>query len=110
MIYKGKKFSLKKIKNILNSNSYVSAELGMKDDWDMIHADVTECLENGIASVFSIDASCFDTPILKIKTPTGEINEFEVWEEFEYETTEENFKTHEDLWKDFLKRKQIENY
>lgn len=106
MIFKGKKFSVEKIKNVLNSNSYVSAELGMKEDWDMIHADVKDCLDKGIASVFAIDASCFDIPILKLTTPENEIKEFEVWEEFEYESTQENFDLHKESWEEFLKRKQ----
>ena len=98
-IYKAKQFDKEKIEEIMKAHPYKKFEIGMKEDWEMLHKPVSLPLENLFVDI--VDSSWWDTPIMKIYDGENNlITIVEVWKEIEFESTEENYELHKELLRD----------
>lgn len=103
-IYKAKKFDNAKIQEIIRVHPHMHFEIGMKEDWEFVHEEITNPKQD---SALGIDSTWWDTPVLRIYDSNNQlIKELEVWKEIEYETTEETYNLHKELLIEMKKRRK----
>ncbi|HJJ36273.1 MAG TPA: hypothetical protein O0X27_03745 [Methanocorpusculum sp.] len=104
--YKARQFDAVKIQEIVRVHPHMSYMIGMKEDWDMMHAELTDLDTPAVGNVRS---SWWDTPILRIYDSNGAlISEMEVWKEIEYQDTAEHHRMYEELLADWRRQKSEE--
>lgn len=102
-IYKAKQIDGEKVYEIVRAHPNKLFQIGMKEDWEFVHENLTSPKQDNVQG---IDASWWDTPILKIFDGDGHyIAEFEVWKEIEFEQSEESYELHKKLLEDMKERR-----
>lgn len=103
-VYKAKQFDALKIGEIVRVHPYMRYVIGMKEDWDMVHADL---VSPDLPAVDGVRSSWWDIPIMRIYGSNGAcVCEMEVWKEIEYQDTEEHRLLQERLLEDWRRRKK----